>query len=96
MPRTKVLLTLLVIAVLAVSILGQSGYRPHANAAGGVMVGIVARRDDNKTTAPITSKELSIYDNGVEQSIRNFTPDPSPARIVLLVDNSLTIRADVE
>jgi len=28
--------------------------------------------------------------------IRNFTPDPSPARIVLLVDNSLTIRADVE
>ncbi|HLE63870.1 MAG TPA: VWA domain-containing protein, partial [Pyrinomonadaceae bacterium] len=33
---------------------------------------------------------------GVEQSIRNFTPDPSPARIVLLVDNSLTIRADVE
>ena len=96
MRRTKVLFTLLVIAVLAASIVGQSGYRPHANAAGGVMVGIVARRDDNKTTAPITSKELSIYDNGVEQSIRNFTPDPSPARIVLLVDNSLTIRADVE
>ena len=45
---------------------------------------------------PVTSKELSIYDNGIEQSIRNFTPDPSPARIVLLVDNSLTIRADVE
>jgi VWFA-related protein len=59
------------------------------------MVGVVARRDGNKTT-PITSKELSIYDNGVEQSIRNFTPDPSPARIVLLVDNSLTIRADVD
>jgi Ca-activated chloride channel family protein len=59
------------------------------------MVGIVARRDGNKP-APITSKELSVYDNGVEQSIRNFTPDPSPARIVLLVDNSLTIRADVD
>lgn len=59
------------------------------------MVGVVARRDGNKP-APITSKELSIYDNGVEQSIRNFTPDPSPARIVLLVDNSLTIRADVD
>ena len=59
------------------------------------MVGVVARRDDNKP-APITSKEVSVYDNGVEQSIRNFTPDPSPARIVLLVDNSLTIRADVE
>jgi Ca-activated chloride channel homolog len=60
------------------------------------MVGVVARRDDNKTTTPVTSKEVAVYDNGVEQSIRNFTPDPSPARIVLLVDNSLTIRADVE
>jgi len=95
MRRTKVLLTLLATAILAVSIAGQSGYRPNANASGGVMVGIVARRDDNKNS-PITSKELSIYDNGVEQSIRNFTPDPSPARIVLLVDNSLTIRADVD
>jgi VWFA-related protein len=74
---------------------GQSGYRPNANASGGVMVNVVARRDDNKAN-PITSKEVSVYDNGVEQSIRNFTPDPSPARIVLLVDNSLTIRADVE
>jgi VWFA-related protein len=76
-------------------ILAQSGNRPHANAAGGVMVGVVARRDDNKTN-PITSKEVSVYDNGIEQSIRNFTPDPSPARIALLVDNSLTIRADVD
>lgn len=92
---SKVLIALLVTAILAASIVGQSGYRPHANASGGVMVGIIARRDDSKP-APITSKELSIYDNGVEQTIRNFTPDPSPARIVLLVDNSLTIRADVD
>src|ERR1044071_6867740 len=76
-------------------ILGKSGYRPNANSSGGAIVGVVARRDDNKTN-PITSKEISIYDNGVEQSIRNFTPDPSPSRIVLLVDNSLSIRADVE
>src|ERR1051325_2636580 len=92
---SKVLLTLLATATLAISIAGQSGYRPNANASGGVMVGVIARREDNKP-APITSKELSIYDNGVERSIRNFTPDPSPARIVLLVDNSLTIRADVD
>ncbi|HEU5133381.1 MAG TPA: VWA domain-containing protein [Pyrinomonadaceae bacterium] len=93
--RCKLLLTFLVIGLLSVSILAQSGVRPNANAAGGVMIGVVARRD-NKQTNPITSKELSVYDNGIEQSIRNFTPDPSPARIVLLVDNSLTIRADVE
>ena len=59
------------------------------------MVGVIARRDDNRST-PITSKELSVYDNGIEQQIRNFTLDPSPAHIVLLVDNSLTLRADVE
>lgn len=93
--RFKLLLTLLVVTLLSVSILAQSGVRPNANAAGGVMVSVVARRD-NKQTTPITSKEVSVYDNGMEQSIRNFTPDPSPARIVLLVDNSLTIRADVE
>jgi len=93
--RSKLLITLLVIGLLSISILAQSGVRPNANAAGGVMIGVVARRE-NKQTNPVTSKELSIYDNGIEQSIRNFTPDPSPARIVLLVDNSLTIRADVE
>src|SRR6185369_13496311 len=85
----------LALILLSISGLGQSGNKPHANAASGVMVGVVARRDDNKTT-PITSKEVSVYDNGIEQAIRNWTPDPSPARIVLLVDNSLTIRADVE
>jgi Ca-activated chloride channel homolog len=93
--RFKLLITLLVIGLLSISILAQSGVRPNANAAGGVMVSVVARRD-NKQTNPVTSKEISVYDNGMEQSIRNFTPDPSPARIVLLVDNSLTIRADVE
>lgn len=93
--RVKVLFALLVVGVLSVSILAQSGYKPNANASGGVMVGVVARREDSKTN-PITSREVSVYDNGVEQSIRNFTPDPSPARIVLLVDNSLSIRADVD
>jgi Ca-activated chloride channel homolog len=91
----KCLLALLMVGLLSASILAQSGNRPHANASGGVMVGVVARREDNKTK-PITSKEVAVYDNGIEQSIRNFTPDPSPARIVLLVDNSLSIRADVE
>jgi len=80
---------------LAGSLLAQSGNRPLANAAGGVMVSVVARRDDQRTT-PISSKELSVYDNGIEQAIKNFTPDPAPAHIVLLVDNSLTLRADVE
>lgn len=95
MRSSKALLILLAIGLLSISILAQSGYKPHANASGGVMVGVVARRESNKTI-PVTSKEVSVYDNGIEQSIRNFTPDPSPAHIVLLVDNSLTLRADVD
>jgi Ca-activated chloride channel homolog len=93
--RWRCLFALIAVGLLSISILAQSGYKPNANAAGGVMVGVVARREDNKTN-PITSKEVSVYDNGSEQQIRNFTKDPSPARIVLLVDNSLSIRADVE
>src|SRR5688500_3129089 len=88
-------IAILAILLLAASMVAQSGNRPNANAANGVLVGIVARRDDQRP-GPITSKEVSVYDNGFEQSIRNFTPDPSPARIVLLVDNSLSIRADVD
>ena len=86
---------LVAVTLIVQSGMAQSGVRPNANSAGGVQVGVIARRDDNRET-PVTSKEVSVYDNGVEQSIRNFTPDPSPAKIVLLVDNSLTIRADVE
>lgn len=59
------------------------------------MLNVVAARASGSGT-PITSKDISLFDNGVEQTIRNFAPDLSPARIVLLVDNSLTIRADVE
>jgi Ca-activated chloride channel family protein len=95
-PLTHITLAALIaVGLVAISIMGQSGNRPHANAAGGVQVSVVARRDDNQK-GPITSKEVAVFDNGVEQSIRNFTPDPAPARIVLLVDNSLSIRADVE
>ncbi len=45
---------------------------------------------------PIKPENLFLYENGVEQKIKNFSFDPSPARIVLLVDNSATVRAEVE
>lgn len=76
-------------------LMAQAGRRPVTSNEGGVLVNIVVRRADN-SSGQITAKQLAVYDNGVEQTIRNFTPDPSPARIVLLVDNSLTIRADVQ
>jgi Ca-activated chloride channel homolog len=85
---------LLLSPALCSLILGQAGRRQRPTT-GGVLLGITAKRADN-SSANITSKNVSLYDNGVEQTIRNFTPDPSPARIVLLVDNSVTLRADVE
>src|SRR6187431_1575266 len=93
--RVSVGVSFLLPALVCVFAMGQAGRRPSTSSEGGVMVNVVALRSD-KSAAPITSKQLSVYDNNVEQTIRNFTPDPSPARIVLLVDNSLTIRADVE
>jgi len=91
----RLLPVLITVLGLTVIIVGQSGNRPVTTTSGGILVGVIAKRESNETN-PITSKEVAVYDNGVEQAIRNFTPDPSPAKIVLLVDNSLTIRADVE
>jgi VWFA-related protein len=75
--------------------MAQAGRRQPTSNEGGVLVSIVAQRADS-SAAPITAKHVAVYDNGIEQNIRNLTRDPSPARIVLLVDNSLTLRADVE
>src|SRR5258705_7676215 len=78
----------LVAFVLLVALCGfalaQAGRRPTPSSEGGVLISIVARRADNAATQ-INAKQLAVFDNGVEQTIRNFTPDPSPARIVLLV-----------
>src|SRR5438876_3628124 len=81
--------------LLAGTLFGQAGRHSHPASESSTMVNVVAVRTEG-TPAPITAKEISFFDNGVEQSIRNFAPDLSPARIVLLVDNSLTIRADVD
>ncbi len=85
---------LLIVASHAI-VLGQAGRRSDASAQGGVLLSVVAKRE-RESTAAITGKQLAVFDNGIQQDIRNFSRDPSPARIVLLVDNSLTLRADVE
>jgi VWFA-related protein len=91
----RIIIVLVLLVGISGLILGQAGRRPQSSTQGGVLVSIVARRDDDAAKL-ITAKQVSVYDNGVEQTLKNFTPDPSPARLVLLVDNSLTLRADVE
>lgn len=94
-PRVNYAIGLALLLSASASAMAQAGRHPATSSEGGVMVNIVAARTDQRSS-PITARQLSVYDNNVEQTIKNFTPDPSPARIVLLVDNSLTIRADVE
>jgi VWFA-related protein len=89
------LVFLLTATCLLSTLFGQAGRRAHPASEASTVLNVVATRANGATT-PITSKDISLFDNGVEQSIRNFAPDMSPARIVLLVDNSLTIRADVD
>src|SRR5882757_6411165 len=89
------LLTVVVLLGSCVAVAAQSGVRSNATTQGGVLLSVFARHDKDPA-AVITSKQLGIFDNGVQQDIRNFSRDPSPAHIVLLVDNSLTIRADID
>lgn len=90
--------TLIVIALLIIMLslaLGQAGRRGRPSNEDSMTLNVVAARDGDGG-ALVTAKNIALYDSGIEQSIKSFSPDPSPARIVLLVDNSLTIRADVE
>jgi VWFA-related protein len=77
------------------SLWAQAGRRSHPTGEGSSTLNVVAFRENESATA-ITARDISLFDNGVEQSIKSFVPDRSAARIVLLVDNSLTLRADVE
>ncbi|HEY0078345.1 MAG TPA: VWA domain-containing protein [Pyrinomonadaceae bacterium] len=76
---------------------GQAGRRPAASASRerDVLVNIFAAREGGAGEL-VSAKEISLYDGGVEQTVKSFTPDQGPARIVLLVDNSLSLRTDVE
>ena len=83
------------IATVGIAALGQSRHSSKGGDLEGTLLSVTASRSDGKKDA-IKMESLSLYENGLEQKIRNFAYDPSPSRIVLLVDNSETIPADVE
>ena len=91
----RVLAVALTFVSIIGSLLAQAGRRAHPTNDASTTLNVVAARTD-AASGPITSKEISLFDNGVEQTIKSFSPDLSAAKIVLLVDNSLTIRADVD
>lgn len=73
----------------------QSRRNVRVSEEGGAILSVIATRNDGENK-PIKTENLYLYENGIEQKIKNFSYDPSPARILVLVDNSETIRPDVE
>ena len=51
----------------------------------GTILSVAAIRT-NDSKEPLKPENLYLYENGIEQKIKNFSFDPSPSRIVLLVD----------
>lgn len=74
----------------------QAGRKPGATGdSGGVTLPLIITRE-KETNEPVTSEFLGLYENGLEQKIKSLQFDGTPARIVVLVDNSQTLRTDVE
>ena len=93
--RIGKIFALLAISVLSFSAFGQSRNNARSTAdLDGSILTVTASRTESKD--PIRLENLFLYENGVEQKIKNFSYDPSPSRIVLLIDNSQTLRADVD
>ncbi len=88
------LLTL--ILIFACSNYAQSGHsaRNTANIDGSILNVTASKPGD--TGSKIKTEDLYLYENAVEQRIKSFSFDPSPARIVLLIDNSQTVPASVD
>ncbi|MBX3287913.1 MAG: VWA domain-containing protein [Acidobacteria bacterium] len=91
----KLFIFLYLLTLAANIVCAQSRHNARAGDTEGTVLTVTATRSDGKTD-PIRPENLFLYENGVEQRIRNFSLDPSPSRIVLLVDNSQTLPTDLE
>lgn len=84
----------LLVFVMFADAQSRNSSRTSTNTDSTILSVVASRTNDVKE--PIKPENLYLYENGIEQRIKNFSFDPSPARIVLLVDNSQTVPADLE
>jgi len=91
----KVMVSAALVALGTLSVTAQSRHSVRGTELEGTIMSVTAWRNDKKTD-PIKPEQLFLYENGVEQKIKNFSYDPSPAKIVILVDNSQTLPTDLE
>lgn len=93
LPKMFLFISLLCLLFLMAN--AQSGRRNAPTSENGYVLNVTASREGDAKES-ITPTNIALYENGVELTIKSFVKDPSPSRIVLLVDNSLTLRADVK
>jgi Ca-activated chloride channel family protein len=91
----KIIGMALITLLFAAFVFGQSRHNARGTDLEGTILAVTASRSDSKT-GQIKVEDLFLYENGIEQKIKNFSYDPSPAKIVLLVDNSQTLPTAVE
>lgn len=93
--KASILPVLLTLALASVT-LAQSRRSSRGDAATeGTILTVTALREDKKTD-PIRPENINLYENGIEQKVKNFSFDPSPSKIVILIDNSQTLQISVE
>jgi VWFA-related protein len=104
------LLTVLIASVLTAIIgLAQSGRGITANRRTMVVPMFVRWQEEDGKAKPLlggaaaenqdrilAKGQLDFYDGGVLQKVESLAPDPSPARIIVLMDNSSTLQCDVK
>jgi VWFA-related protein len=95
--------------LLAMSAFAQSGRNPASGRRTTVLHVLAQRVEDPNKPKPLLAgsgneeeqekiiprRVLELFDGGVLQKIEAFAPDPTPARIVVLMDNSQTLPSDV-
>ncbi len=104
-----VCLALMWMMLVAIAAQAQSGRAPTSSRRTTVLHVVAQRVEDPNKPKPLLAgsgneedqdkvvqrKVLELFDGGVLQKIEAFAPDPTPARIVVLMDNSQTLPADV-
>lgn len=97
------------LTLFAAAAMAQSGRSPASSRRTTVLHVVAQRVEDPNKPKPLLAgsgneeeqdkvvqrKVLELFDGGVLQKIEAFAPDPTPARIVVLMDNSQTLPADV-
>jgi Ca-activated chloride channel homolog len=95
MNLVRSLISLTVIAaIMAGSLTAQSRRSQRSADTDGSIFSVTAARAE-ASADPIRVEDLFLFESGVQQKIKNLVNDPSPARILILVDNSQTLPATV-